>query len=67
MPTASRMLWWRDLDDFAVFLDDLHRLRIDEAGLAAHMLNAVAGKLVFQHLDLVIKGDQQTAAQILAR
>ena len=53
------------LDDLAIFLQDLHRPRIDEACLAANMLDAVAGKLVFQHLDLVIKGDEQAPAQVL--
>lgn len=54
-----------DVHDFTVVLHHLHRVGIDEACRAANVLHAVAGELVFQHLDLVVERDQQAAAQIV--
>ncbi|MNE90081.1 hypothetical protein D3C80_1875560 [compost metagenome] len=54
-----------DGHDLTVTLHHFHGVGVDEACRAANMLHAVAGELVFQHLDLVIQRDEQAAAQIL--
>ncbi len=54
-----------DMDHFAIVLDDLHGLRIDEARLAANMLHAIASELMLRTLDFMVEGDQQAATQIL--
>ena len=50
--------------DVAVLLGDLDGVRIEEAGLAARGLHAVAGELVLQHLDLVVERLVQARHQV---
>ncbi len=33
--------------------------RVDKAGKAAHVLDAIAGELVFEHLDFVVERDEK--------
>ncbi len=54
-----------DLNDIVIVLLDLQRIGRNEARLAAHVLHAVAGKLVFENFHFVVERDQQAAAQIV--